>query len=98
MEMTPSSRDPARADRHKRTPKAVRLPDDDVAWLNDYAALTGQSVHRLMVASVQFYRAVAMGEWPRAADLAPEPAEYDVEEPPARAGGRGAGDQNSQVA
>jgi len=44
------------ADRHKRPPKAVRLPDGLEAWLRAYANSTGQSVNAVIVEAIEAYR------------------------------------------
>jgi len=44
------------ADRHKSTPKAVRMPDGLLAWYEAHAADTGTSVNGGLVAALEDYR------------------------------------------
>ena len=41
---------------HKRSPKAVRMPDGLQAWYEDRARTTGQPVNAVIVAALEAYR------------------------------------------
>lgn len=42
---------------HKRAPLSFRPPEADRAWLEAYAARTGQPVNRVLAAALAAYRA-----------------------------------------
>ena len=43
-------------DRHKNPPKAVRMPDGLLAWYEQHAEASGQSVNGALVAALEEYR------------------------------------------
>ncbi len=44
------------ADRHKITPKAVRMPDGLLAWYEQFAEAEGKPVNAVLVAALEEFR------------------------------------------
>ena len=48
---------PLMSSQHKHTPISLRLPEDDRAWLLQYARLTGKPVNKILAEALAAYRA-----------------------------------------
>ena len=62
------------ADRHKTTPKAVRMPDGLLAWYEQHAKAAGRPVNAVLVAALEDYRARVEAGLDHAAALNSGPA------------------------